>query len=144
MKQSNTVEEEANNLLAFPKEAITRLYPSGTTSENEGNIEIKKLLILKHQIIREYLSLLVPPLFNAFFMAGFDMSKVNESKDAAMIVESIKSFLEKQMKIQHPMQILSEKLFDKDEESEMLQFTGEIYVVEEKGKEEEEDATGNE
>lgn len=115
-------ETQSNNIIQFPKEKINRVLPNGINSMEEVELYSKRISAFRKLITREYVSTFVPILFNQFVLAGFDMQNVHTSTEAALIVESIKSFIDKQLGIEHPFQSLSQQLFKLDSETDIMMF----------------------
>lgn len=77
------------------------------------------LSMVKYNHINETLQTLIPKLFNDVMLAGFDVvpeddDDIENLKDSAMIVESIRSLLCKYYEIKHPIQEISESFFIQD------------------------------
>lgn len=113
-----------DNIIQFP----------GTTREiprDEKEI-VQRVDNIKHLHIQEVLSTMVPIIFNQMATAGFDFvddeetGEVNNVKDGAFLVEALRSIMLKHYGIAHPMQILSENLFQHDEKNDVLLFRNDI------------------
>lgn len=95
----------SNNVVHFPK---TSIDPSRV---DEVEIE-DRLELLKQYHIQETIEVVVPSLFNQLEIAGFlSEDEMQDIKDGAFIVESIRSLLLKRYGLFHPFQKISEELF---------------------------------
>ena len=82
-----------------------------------------RLQQLKHHHINEAISIVVPILFSYLESAGFEFDDMDEEgdglddpniKDAAFMVEAIRSLLCKHHEMDHPFQQISEGIFEQD------------------------------
>lgn len=121
MTANNEVEEVVEaEIIDFPPELITRINLN--TPEDKMTFEGERFQNFQQGIVNQYLSLICPQIFGAFSMAGFDVTNLRESKNAALVVETIRSFIEFNMGIPHPLQQLAEILIIKDDVSDYLIF----------------------
>jgi len=95
----------ANNVITFPNSG--RVV---TISDVQDRIQDVKVT---H--IEETLELLVPMLMNQFMLLGFNIDYMNNAKDIALIVESIKSMLMKYYNMEHSIQEIIDKLVIEDD-----------------------------
>ena len=95
----------ANNVITFPNSG--RVI---TISDVQDRIQDVKVT---H--IEETLELLVPMLMNQFMLLGFNIDYMNNAKDVALIVESIKSMLMKYYNMEHSIQEIIDKLVIEDD-----------------------------
>jgi hypothetical protein len=106
-----------DNVIPFPKKI----------NQSAGILNIEevdeKISQLKYHHINEALVTVIPMLFSYLETAGFDFTSMDEEnlgaddpniKDAAFMVEAIRSLLCKHHDIDHPFQQISENVFEKD------------------------------
>lgn len=119
-------------VIQFPKDKIVRFDASLGNVVAEKIIEgdIEKLKVFRHLLIREYMSEMVPMLFNALQVAGFEVSNIKHNKHAALIAEAIRAFMEAQKNIHHPFHQFAEIMFDYDESGKYLVLKSQIEIVE--------------
>lgn len=149
MKQHQTHYTDRNlpmsnsNLVDFPKDRIIRIDASLGEISVQKIVEqdIEKLKRFRFILIREFLSQIVPMLFNSLSAAGFNIRDIKNSKNAALIVESLKAFMEKEYGISHQFHDLSEILFDYDEEGNLCLVTTLENIVVKEGENKENETT---
>lgn len=86
---------------------------------------------MKHYHVHETVQNMMPIIINSMNAAGFDFDIDEETlqphniKDGALLVESLRSILLKHYGLDHPLQILSENLFEIEEEG-LLSLNGDV------------------
>jgi hypothetical protein len=104
-----------DNVIPFP---IKNKIPAPADLDEVG----EKIAQVKNHHINETLQAVVPILFSYLESAGFDFDVDDEEdvindpniKDAAFVVESIRSILCKYHNMDHPFQQISEHIFEPD------------------------------
>jgi hypothetical protein len=92
-------------VVSFPK---TSIDPSRV---DEEEIE-DRLELLKQYHIQETIEIVIPSLFNQLEIAGFlSEDDIQDMKDGAFIVESIRSLMSKRYDLYHPFQKIADNLF---------------------------------
>lgn len=102
----------SNNIVKFPKK-----YDGPVSIEDvQENINM-----FKYYHIQETIENLVPMIFNSLEISGFDVIQDEENitnlSDGALIVESIRSILCRHYGLFHPFQVISENVFEEDDEN---------------------------
>lgn len=115
--------DAANNVIMFP---IKNNRGPQTIEEVADSLDMVRQL---H--IQETLELVVPKLFENFSVAGFspDEDSLEFIKDGAMIVEAARSFLCKISGIPHPLQLISENLFEQVDDEGNLEVSDKVKIV---------------
>jgi hypothetical protein len=117
--------KSSNNVILFPAHKITQLAPPQTIEDVNDRI-----LNVQHFHIQETIDFVAPMLFEQLSVAGFDVEHDMESiKDGAMLVEGIRSFLCKILGIEHPIQLISDKMFDLNDDFEISGVDGLTIVI---------------
>ena len=113
-----------NNVISFPKKHNNPKKTEEPLNNDSVNNKEKEILSNLQSVkmihIQETMELIMPRLFDGIDTSGFhlydDIEENNDyHKDISIIVESIVSLLNKYYKINHPFQILAEKLFVENE-----------------------------
>lgn len=118
-----------NNVIAFPKTySGPEMKPEITKEEVSRNLGT-----MKQFHIQETLMNVVPLIFNHLEMSGFTFPEEEDDKetlkDGAMIVESIRSFMNKYYGIYHPFQKVADNIFESDmEEPETLNIVDKLDI----------------
>jgi len=98
-------------------------FPINSRQQNIPNLEeiSEKMIDVKNIHINETLETVIPMLFQYLDIAGFqfDTSDDDEEidpnlKDAAFVVEAVRSLLSKYYALSHPFQKISENVFVED------------------------------
>lgn len=102
-------------------------FPKNNNNPNTIPLDIEevddKIQQLKNHHINETLATVIPMLFSYLESAGFDFGTMDEDeeglddpnlKDGAFMVEAVRSLLCKHHDMDHPFQIISEKIFEPD------------------------------
>jgi hypothetical protein len=106
---------QMDNVVPFPK--------SNKQLNNPTSIDeiIEKLNDVKDLHINETLEVVIPMLFNYLETAGFGFGEIDEEdtqdphlKDAAFVVEGVRSLLCKYYGLSHPFHQISENIFVED------------------------------
>lgn len=108
----------SNNIIQFPKNTSTRMMPPQSVDEIEDNVDNLRFI---H--IQESLEAVIPIVFNSLAVLGFDPDTDEDPtmvKDGCLIVESIRSFLCKNYKLGHPLQLIAKGFFNEDNEGDMV------------------------
>ena len=116
---------ESNNVIKFPKDYF------GPKQVSKEEIS-ENLDLMKKYHIQEAVTNIAPILFNQLEIAGFPVGVDinNDLKDGAFILEALKSFMYKQYGIYHPFQILSENVFEPDnEEKDTLKIVENLNII---------------
>lgn len=115
----------ANNVILFPQNRIERQIGPQSLDEISSTVET-----IRHAHIQESLETIVPMLFDKLSLAGFHPEDEMEFiKDGALIVESIRSFLSKIYGIEHPLQLISEHMFEQVDNEGTLQVSDKIKLT---------------
>lgn len=122
----------ANRIVRF--DANLRSLPQYQTKE-----DYDKLRNFRRGLVYEFISHIAPMVFSALHNAGFNTLDISKSKNAAMIIESIKAYMEKDYGLEHPFHEIAEAMFEVDEQSGKLILNSIINEEEE----EEENETVN-
>ena len=115
----------SNNVLKFPKNRTKNgLFPQ-TPDE-----VIERIDDLKQYHIQESLEVIVPLLFNQIQILGFEPPEDENIyvKDGSFIVESIRAFLCKIYGVPHPLQMISDNIFE-DRGDEGMVMSDRVKVV---------------
>lgn len=115
----------SNNVLKFPKNRTKNgLFPQTPDEVNE------RLDDLKQYHIQESLEVIVPHLFNQIQILGFEPPEDENIyvKDGSFIVESIRAFLCKIYGVPHPLQMISDNIFE-DRGDEGMVMSDRVKVV---------------
>lgn len=109
--------KSSNNILRFPKDRFQGTKFPETVEEVNDRVQE-----LKRYHVQEAIETVVPLFFNQIQMLGFEPPEDETMyvKDGAMIVESIRSFMHKLYDMHHPLQIISEHLFEDGGEEGMI------------------------
>jgi hypothetical protein len=112
-----------SNVIKFPKKSIK--HPISESLENAETQMVTGLASLRAYHINEALQAIIPSLFNKIELAGFELEPEDKEnnftlKDGSFIVEAIRSLLCKIQGIDHPFQNLAEKVFNINENNEVL------------------------
>ena len=80
--------------------------------------------------IQDSLETLIPLLFNQIHILGFEPSDDESTyiKEGSLVVESIRSFMSKIYDIHHPLQMISEHLFE-DQGDEGVVMSDRVKIV---------------
>lgn len=109
----------ANNIVMFPLKEDYRIVPPKSLEEVEENVEM-----VRYAHIQQAIETVVPMMFDNLSLMGFNPYEETEFlKDGALIVESIRSFLSKIYNIEHPLQLVSENLFEHTGEDGNLEIS---------------------
>lgn len=116
----------ANNIIQFPPRENFRNIPPQNIEEVNDQIDT-----LKHIHVQESIEMVIPILFNNLAILGFDPDENDHFliKDGSLVVESVRSFLNKFYGINHPLQIISENLFETIDEEGNLEMTSKFSIV---------------
>jgi hypothetical protein len=117
----------ANNIIQFPKSISDRRASSlpQTLDDVAENVDI-----VKQVHIQESIETIIPMLFNNLAMIGFQPTEDDDFlKDGALIVESVRSFLNKVYEMHHPLQLIAQNLFVQSDEDGSLEVTDKIKLV---------------
>lgn len=116
----------SNNVIVFPRENknIKKMISIEEINENVEQMN------LYH--IQETISNLIPIIFTQLEIAGFypdEEDLENDIKDGAFFVEALRSMLCKHYDIYHPLQRVTEQLFEEDEtEDGALKIVDELHI----------------
>ena len=110
-----------DNVIPFPK--------NNKIPANHDEVD-EKIQQIKHHHINETLTTIIPMLFSYLASAGFEFDNMDEIededeiendpniKDAAFLVEAIRSLLCKHHSMDHPFQQIAENVFEPDSTNE--------------------------
>jgi hypothetical protein len=104
------------DIIQFPKRGITypdRVYKEKSQIEKIHEDSIRQLHSLH---VNETVEDIIPIIFRYLSSAGFDLATINNIKEGAFIVESIRSALLQFYDINHPFQKLSDEIFEQVDE----------------------------
>lgn len=104
---------QTNNVISFPNKGNFQLPVGAPTTDAEVASNVSQI---KFNHINETLATIVPMIFSNIELAGFDFIIDEDDydpnlKDAALIVETLRSMLCKYYSITHPLQDIAEDLF---------------------------------
>ena len=106
--------KSSNNVVAFPKTKIPSNMPT-TIEEIEDNMDM-----IRQIHIQETIETVMPILFDQLSIAGFQPEhEDDDTKEAAFIVEAVRSLLCKVYSVSHPFQIISENIFAEREDGNL-------------------------
>lgn len=91
-----------SEIIEFPKDKIVRGIDVLQNSIRE----------LQEEHISEVIQFIIPKLMKYLSVAGFDITENLNVKEAAFMVEAIKSSMYSYYGIEHPFQTLAEKVFN--------------------------------
>ena len=117
---------QSNNIVVFPKINKNAKDVEAFVEQVEENLDL-----VKNYHIQETINNIVPNLFYQLEIAGFTMDdeNIDDIKDDAFIVESIRSLLCSYYDIYHPFQKLSGKIFYPDEkEANTLKIVDDLSI----------------
>ena len=116
----------ANNIIKFPPRDSSRPSPPKTLEEVTDQVDT-----LKHIHVQESIEVVIPMLFSNLAILGFDPEENDYSliKDGSLIVEAVRSFLNKFYNINHPLQIIADNLFETIDEDGNLEMSNKLTVV---------------
>jgi len=116
----------SNNIIAFPKKKKDHfgdLKPQ-SLEEIQDNMEM-----IRQIHIQDTIETVIPMLFDQLTVAGFSSSEEEDNtKNEAMLIESLRSCLSKSYGIFHPLQSISESLFVKNENN-ILEIPENIHIT---------------
>lgn len=117
-----------DNVIQFPKKYKTK-NPKKEINEEQLKSNI---LDIKLTHINEALVVILPQLFSNIDMVGasstdVDLEEIDDSKEINLIAESIRSILYKYHNIDHPFQLLADKVFHIDE-NDNIKITKKIII----------------
>lgn len=112
--------EEETNIISFPSSKIIK---DRTTS---GDIE--NLLKLKYALVNEYMNMILPWVYRCLKISGFEASDKDNFKDWGLVIEALRSFLEKQYGIENQLQQFSDNFFTVNEQGD-LTYTGKLNIT---------------
>ena len=116
----------SNNVIVFPKEN-KNFKKVISIDEIHHNVEM-----MNQYHIQETIANVVPIIFNHLEVAGFylgnddDENDLEQIRDMAFIIESLRSFMSKHYGIYHPFQKLTDNIFEEE-----LTDEGALKVVDE-------------
>jgi len=90
------------NVIPFP---VKNNIKTETFSDPNFSDEDQKINLILHE--------LMPIVFYGMYELGIDATKTDCAKDAALIVESLRSFFHKNTGKKHPLQSVSNSLFER-------------------------------
>ena len=117
----------ANNVIQFPKKGPSRPNTPQTLEQVSDTLEI-----IKVTHVQGTLELLVPMLFDNLATAGFFQPEEDEHhylKDGALVVEAIRSFLNKTYGMEHPLQLIAEHMFEQVDEDGSIEVSNKVKLV---------------
>lgn len=104
---------DSNNVILFPKKNVKSSGLNYSVEEIEHNVEM-----MKHYHIQETIANIAPMIFNHLDISGFTLSEeddLDDLKDGAFVIESLRSLMCKYYGINHPFQKLAENVFIPDQ-----------------------------
>jgi len=122
----NVIGLNKNNIIQFP----------GKTREAPKDVDdiIERVDTIKHLHVQEVLSTIVPMIFNHMSAAGFDFiddeetGEINNVKDGAFLVESLRSIMLRHYRIDHPFQLIAENVFSQEENNNVLNLRNDVIL----------------
>lgn len=117
----------SNNVIAFPN--TRRVDAHVTIPQSLEEVE-DAVDIVREAHIQQTLEQVVPMLFDNLALAGFQ--PINEDdflKDGALVVEAIRAFMHKLYGTEHPLQYISEHIFEENPESGLLRVADGIKLT---------------
>lgn len=103
-------ETASAKIFQFPPERIVRNNQPKKLQENSEVVARNRMLI-EHRI-NETMSQIVPELLAEIKIMGFEIAKLDDVLDMALLTESLRSFLLKQHGYYHPFQAMVHKVFN--------------------------------
>lgn len=108
----------SNNIITFPntRRVNANLIVPQSLEEVEDTVDI-----VREAHIQQTLEQVIPMLFANLALAGFQ--PINEDdflKDGALVVESVRAFMHKLYGMDHPLQYISENIFEENAENGLL------------------------
>ena len=100
-----------DNIIQFPNRNRSNM----STSDYETKIQL-------------FLENIVPKLLSNFEENGFD-SDNNTIKDAALLVEGMRSYLHKVCGLNHPLQLIADNLFESMDRKGNLEISNKVKIV---------------
>jgi len=123
-----TIGTQADNIIPFPGKFRGKqnlIDPPQTLEEVEETIDN-----VKEAHIQQTLEYVMPAFFDNLANAGFQPADENELlKDGALIVESVRSFMNKLYDMYHPMQVIADGLFEPINNNGQLQVVNNIKIT---------------
>jgi hypothetical protein len=117
----------SNNVIAFP--STKRVDAHVTIPQSLEEVE-DAVDIVREAHIQQTLEQVVPMLFDNLSLAGFQPINENDFlKDGALVVESVRAFMHKLYGMDHPLQYISEHLFEESAESGLLSVSDGIKIT---------------
>jgi hypothetical protein len=105
----------SNNVILFPKKN-NKVNDMISVEKIDRNVEL-----MKHYHIQETIANIAPLIFNNLDIAGFPLSEdeeIDDIKDGAFVIESLRSLMCKYHGLHHPFQNLAEGVFIKEKGDE--------------------------
>lgn len=116
----------ANNVIQFPSRGNFDRAPAPQSLDEV----IEMVDDLKQAHIQETIETVIPMLFNSLSVVGFQPDDDDTYlKDGALIVEAVRSFLNKTYSIEHPLQFIAEHMFEQSEEDGHLSVSNRVKLV---------------
>ena len=112
MIKEDNIKSVSNNIIAFPKRNFNPEIKSKTIEEVQESINTAR-----HYHIQGAIEDIAPLIFNQLEVSGFSLSSMEDGesmKDAAFLVEALRSLMCKYYGIFHPFQQISENVFIPD------------------------------
>lgn len=117
----------SNNIIAFP-----------SSRRVDGNVVVPQSLeevenavdTVREAHIQQSLEQVIPMLFDNLALAGFQ--PINEDdflKDGALVVESVRAFMHKLYGMDHPLQYISENIFEENAENGLLRVANGVKIT---------------
>jgi hypothetical protein len=118
---------QSNNVIVFPssKRLDSNVVIPQTLEEVENAVDI-----VREAHIQQSLEQVIPMLFDNLALAGFQPINENDFlKDGALVVEAVRAFMHKLYGMEHPLQYISEHLFEENAESGLLSVSDGIKIT---------------
>jgi hypothetical protein len=110
-------------IIRFPNKDPDVVGVPQSAEEVDKNIENVQLY---H--ISETIDAVLPLIFNTLSASGFDLTKNNEIKNGALLVESLRSVMCQCYGIDHPLQKIAEELFRKEDDDGLLSMNESLHI----------------
>ena len=119
---------DSDNVIPFPRKTKTTL---GVVTPPQSMEEVVETVdIVRQAHIQQTLEQVIPMLFDNFALAGFQPTdEMAFLKDAALIVEASRSFLNKIYGANHPLQLIADNLFEQIDSEGNLEVSEKVKII---------------
>jgi len=114
----------SNNIIEFPLEISRNIR--NIPQLNKEQVD-EHVLYLKNYVVDEVLTVIVQSVYNQLAISGHEINEYT-MKDGALIVEAIRSIIQKNHGISHEFQNLAEEMFTKDENNS-LTLSADLSII---------------